>query len=459
MKKYIKVIILIGLVLILVSCSSLKPDNLKIDFKRDKSSYLGYAAAVYEDRIYYVSNELGTSGIYSMTSDGSDVRLEAASPDITSIEVKEGILYFSGLFRINKSGGIWRDQFYTDNEHTLYSCAFSGYTKTVDYINSNYNVPKFYISQNGYAAISYGSEGTQELRLFDKERNESFSDTSDKIVTISFQYIEKSVFDTKSGNLEDKTENILKNIYQFGDLLIIARHVPEDNDYNRIPGDPYILDSNTGELVLAFDRKQTDALKAFCMDEENIYCSYKEMMVILDKATYQVKTTFIPDGLSNEYNITYLTKYGDKIYIIADYWRGQDNESLPLLGEKLYIMDPNTFECTQLLDLGSNQRTIGMYENYIILLDNGTIYKVDLNGGIIGERTKLLDAPSDIYSQPYTIDYAGDWMFIYKTYPEYGSKSDLPGQQLLYKINLQNGEVIQNDIKFDFSVLDSYIEK
>ena len=79
MKKSVTIILSAILVLILASCSPLHSDNLRIDFKPDKSSNYGYAAAVYEDRIYYVSNELGDAGVYSMALDGSDIRMELLS--------------------------------------------------------------------------------------------------------------------------------------------------------------------------------------------------------------------------------------------------------------------------------------------------------------------------------------------------------------------------------------------
>jgi hypothetical protein len=57
------------------------------------------------------------------------------------------------------------------------------------------------------------------------------------------------------------------------------------------------------------------------------------------------------------------------------------------------------------------------------------------------------------------IDFAGDWMFINKAYPEKGTTiygKGKPGQLLKMKINVISGVVMYNDQKLEFSVLDKY---
>ena len=73
-------------------------------------------------------------------------------------------------------------------------------------------------------------------------------------------------------------------------------------------------------------------------------------------------------------------------------------------------------------------------------------------------ETRLCDAPKDIDKEKYTIDYAGDWMFVYKVYGGFttGNIDDDPGQQLVYKINLKTGEVVENTVPLDFSQVDPY---
>jgi len=459
MKRNIKIMASVTLILILASCSSQYSGNLWIEYKNNILLNRGYAATVYEDRIYYVSNELGTAGIYSMKYDGTDIRIETANPDIKCLEISNGVMYYNGLYRINKKQGSIQSS--VKNDHTIYTFSFGGKAEPTDYTDKNHNVQKFYISQNGYIGICYGSLAMEEFRIYDIDYSESFSNEKDKITKVSFQYTDRNTYNEIANNKNNKTENVISIIYQFGDFLIIAGNIPEGNEINwfTYSEDPYVLDSNTGELVLSYDLMQSEALKAFCMDKRYIYCSYKEMAVIIDRTTYQVETAFIPEALSNEYNIAYMTLYGGKLYIIADYWKDHDKKTPPLMGEKLLIMDTDNFTSREVLNLSEGQKVIRMDEKSVTVFDKGIIYETDISDDKIGEKTKVVELGSDFNSGYYTIDYAGEWIFIYKvTYPEQKEDNSLTGQQLRYKINLETGQVIENTIKFDFSAFDRYKE-
>lgn len=419
---------------------------------------MGYAAAVYEDRIYYVSNELGTPGIYSMRFDGTDTRIETENPSITNLQISDGILYFNGLFLIKKSQGSIQTS--SINNYAIYWGGLGERILRAEYSHPYMNVNASFVSSDGYTAVRYGSF-MEELYLYNAEFSNSFDNTSKKVAEISFKYTENNLpIDCE----ENITKDIVKSVNLFGDLYIIAQHIPNPigTDYITYNEAPYVLNPKTGELVLSFYYNQAEALKAFYMDENNIYCSYKEMVVVVDRTSYQVTETFIPEGLSDKYHITNILKCRDSFYIIADYWENQDEKWPPLLGEKLYKMNPTSFDTSVILDLGKEQRIIGIDQKYFIILDNGMIKKAALDNGKIGESIKLCDAPEEIYSKNHTIDYAGDWMFVYKVYPEHGGFTyggGSPGQQLLMKVNLESGEIIRNDIKLDFTALDKYREK
>lgn len=423
-------------------------DNLKFNLSNENISRHGYAAVLYEDRIYYVSNELGDQGIYSMKPDGSDIRTEINNPSITSFEICNGTIYFNGLKMIQKEKVLNTGED-TKNDYMLYCCPIGENKASYAFkINGEFNITGFYISEGGYTTITNGS--LHELMfLYDSKFNKIslYGQTVQKEVT-SFSY---------NGN------EVLIDIYKFGDLLILSKHY-NDYDYFIVSSNPTVIDVNTGELVLKYSgfRYLKDTLKAFHMNDEYIYCSYNETIVILDRKTYEVKNTFVPSELSDDFNIEYITGFENNIYIIADRWSNTKDMTRPLLEEKLYVMNPDTFECSEILGMREKQQIIGLDSNFIVLLDNGVIYKAELSNGTIGEKIKITDAPLDIYTTNYTIDCAGDWMFIYKVYPEKGSVvagQDLPGQQLLYKIKLESGEVIKNEVKLDFSALDSYKEK
>jgi len=430
-RKLIKIASFIaGCIFVLTACSNWN-NSLQVSFKDNSSVGYGYAAAEYEDRIYYTSNELGKAGICSMKLDGSDVRQEIENPSIKMLQFLDGKMYFSGLSRI--------DDGTTANpariHHSIYlnKIGSSQYRK---YGNSE-DIAGFYVTKDELNFIYSG-----DSIILHRDTINSYKQ---KIIkSISFSY-----HDT----------NIKKLVYQAGENALVFGYMdgfPTELDYS-LGIMAYVLSTDTKIKVLSeyTNEDQTDALKAFCMDGENIYCSYNEMVVVLNRSDYSVKATFIPDGLTNEYTIENISRFGSDLYVLADQWA---NEGSSLLSEKLYHVDAKTLEWSEVLSLDKNQRVLGMTERNVILLDGGKIYKAALKGGSIGEKTGLIKAPEDIYSHNYMVDYAGDWMFFYKIYTETGSPvyGDFPGQQLLYKINLKSGKVIQNDVKLDFSALKAY---
>ncbi len=56
---------------------------------------------MYNDRIYYFSDEIGQSGIYSMKTDGSGICFEVEAKDIQKLQLREGKLYYLCYERIS----------------------------------------------------------------------------------------------------------------------------------------------------------------------------------------------------------------------------------------------------------------------------------------------------------------------------------------------------------------------
>lgn len=456
MKKIIKVFLLLLCVLsILSACTNrVVVDYLKMSWRNDKTSNHGYAAAFYNERIYYVSNESGDAGIYSMELDGSDVRIELKNPSITYLEVIKNKLYFAGLKEIAEN--VYDPWVAAKNKHSLYSFDL-GDGQQREFNTRRGNTIRFFIPENDYKVITGGSISTS-TSVYDNSFDRT--DRTDDLVDRT-EIIDKTTF-----SFRYRDEDVKKDLYQLGDMIIISMFLPEDFESSWFPDNshPYVIDKNTGELVFkdATYTNQKTTLKAFYMDEKNIYCSYNDMVVVLDCLSFDVVSSFIPEGLDEEFNIEYMTKLNGDIYFVADKWRETAYKAPPLINEKLYKMNPDTFEYEELLDLNARKRILALDENYIILLDKEKIFKCDLIDGNIGDRQKLCDAPSQFYSKNHLVDIAGDWMFIYKIYPQIGStvyEFELPGQQLLMKVNLKSGKVIRNDVKLDFSVLERYKQK
>ena len=86
-----------------------------IQYKNNNNSTIGVLGAVYNDRIYYFSDEIGQSGIYSMKTDGSDIRFEVEAKDIQKLQLREGklyYLYYAGI-SYGKSNERWGNKSYS----------------------------------------------------------------------------------------------------------------------------------------------------------------------------------------------------------------------------------------------------------------------------------------------------------------------------------------------------------
>jgi len=70
------------------------------NIKQDAESDSGRKAAVYDGRVYYLSAENGTQGVYSMETGGGDVRLEFAAEDIRALAVKSDGIYYAGMYKL-----------------------------------------------------------------------------------------------------------------------------------------------------------------------------------------------------------------------------------------------------------------------------------------------------------------------------------------------------------------------
>jgi hypothetical protein len=188
-KRFLVIISALLMVLVLTSCFSYgSEDNLRLNFKNDKSLYWGCAAVVYEDRIYYVSNELGDAGIYSMDSDGSDVRIEVKNPSITYLQIVDDKLYFTGLREIAEK--VYDPWVEAKNKYSIYSYDLettqSGFVEKEKFMN----VISFYIPDDGYKMICSGS--INEV-LYLLKNDEVISREDQSVKTVSFNYKDEEV--------------------------------------------------------------------------------------------------------------------------------------------------------------------------------------------------------------------------------------------------------------------------
>ena len=150
-------IILYYIVIGFLVSSDPNKNNLRIYFKSSDLYNVGYSSVVGDEKIYYVSNESGETGIYSMDMDGSNVQLEGKDPSITSLQWRDGALYFAGLEKIeDNTATVWM----TDHIYTVYKKMPGKYAMPkASFVENDENVRGFYLISDGYAAVNYSTQG------------------------------------------------------------------------------------------------------------------------------------------------------------------------------------------------------------------------------------------------------------------------------------------------------------
>ena len=474
MKKKILSIFLLIAILILSSCSysNGEVNNLRIYFKNNKLVNRGYAAAVYEDRIYYISNEQNEPGIYSMKMDSSDVRLEAKNPSITSFQIHNNRLYFVGLSNLYSQEASYTG--FSSNEHALYEKDLEEgpYNALPSKYNpkSSVNIVSFYITSDDIILLL---TGTREIHIYDiKNNSELLKDL--KVVKLNFNY---PISDEL--NIINKNYNRNKEIYfgELGNNIIVSSIDLQEikGDKNTLYADDnlFLIDNITNEIIILNETNNLiNNMEILYSNKNRIYLSYSDIcedlegnfldnvqFIVIDKGKFKIKNTFYIETLEEQESISYVTKKDNTIYLIADRWSKREARMLPLKKEKLIAVKLDANEGIVITEFFDGKRIIGIEDDFLIYIDNNAIYKAELNNNKIGEEHKICGMSKNSETNDYTIDYAGDWMFIYNIYGGFTSHYSVgcdPGQQLLYKINIKTGEVIENNIELDFSYLDIY---
>lgn len=422
---------------------------------------MGYAAVTDGNYIYYISNELGETGIYSMNLRGGDVQLECTNPSITSLQCKDGDLYFSGLEQIvdNRSTVEWTDHVYTawhiQKNHKE--------ARKASFVVTDENIRGFYIISDAYAAINYGPQWNYLIFHDCSDVATRFTHSSTAPLTDKGTIHFNGQVTEQEPIQDGRKAEIKLNIFEIDGAYLIT----EDEKDDLFGISSFIIDSQTGKVVLSPDNEAQylENFQVLLMDEVYLYCFYKDphfsqtgQMVIVNRENWEVEQMFPLGDIAETYRVSYAMKRDGKIYMLAEQWSSDDKAVLPLKNQKLLVMDPETFEWEVVRDMKEGERIVGLDERGVVYLADGGIWKAKWEGEALGGETRLCDAPKDIDKEKYTIDYAGDWMFVYKIYGDFttGIREIDPGQQLVYKINLKTGEVVENIVPLDFSQVDPY---
>ncbi len=416
------IVLCTGCVITDPSFNNMDTDRFYTNIKFDAGADYGKKTAVYQDRIYYLSAEDGTQGVYSMRLDGSDVQLEFAAEDIRALAVKNDGFYYTGFSDVdNNINGDYR-------RFRLYHRA-TAQSDPVDLLSitdlaedlMRENVWDFYIAANGYAYIRIASVGFLVARTL-----LSVITMADKEILTASEYQLKVEDDCAFADT-NISEGIM--LYQNKEQYVLIEEKNTNNEsiiFLNEWSDVALFDAAINRTVLPIDAVFLTTIQRSYATDERWILRLSESKILFGTeaalATYDVAThtgteisSFPPaESIYATYDtgtdIILLTKEFRSDRWIAKKFRKVFD--MTKKGEHLYRADSENGERTRLLSLGQDEEFLYVDDN---LAASGTGKIVSLYD-ISGETATLLrtiELGHEIVDSANKVDAAGDWLFLY----------------------------------------------
>ena len=395
------------------------------NLKADPLSPSGKKAAYSQNRIYYLSSELGEQGIYSMDACGNDLKLEIPVEDIRAIQLFNGKIYYSGFAGVQQNDdGPYR-------QFRLFSRALGG-TESADFLASaeykdvpkEENVWDFYISDDSLTVLrfvyglGFGLSPTLSAVSFLNKKALTLNDfqviCNDR-VNYTAPLVKSELNFVRYNNLYYETGTF--NWAEYGDD---ERFI----DWSSIS----VYDAAKHLVALPQDRiLSTDGAWAsesllhwICrVEDENAIFATKQGLEAYDASSNTLSSIVSftqPECVYSQIDC------GDSILVFTQQLRRSAwlnmfaTEVYKLnraLGESLYRVNPDTGEKTCLLKLGRNQAFL--YSDREIALTGSdktiSVYDISANTAVL---QKTIPLAHKIVDRANKVDSAGGWLFLYR---------------------------------------------
>lgn len=394
--------------------------NLKVD----AYSPIGRKSAYANGRIYYLSSELGTQGIYSMNQQGEDIVLEIPAEDIRSINVREDGIYYAGFtgMKENDSGSfrqfrlLSRKNDGTDNADFLKDAGYP-----IPNTKFDSNVWDFYISDNGVVVICFAEVNHHmqaQLRYVASFKNEKVVSASDYKVVNESSTIHYAGFN----------HNRFKVGYQES-LYFLADYF-SDPDYKGefLSSCLSVVDLNsidhtvkmlTGSY-LGYNDDNAYFLRWFCRGNSDEFI----LGSVHGLEKYDLATNTVSDIVTFDQpeNVYFQIDCGDHFLVFTellrrtydlDYRYSNILKQTRALAESLYCVDPETGAKQLLLTLEDNNAFLYADANTAVTGGDKTISIYDITGDkAVLLRTIAIE--NNIVDYSNKVDTAGGWVFLYR---------------------------------------------
>lgn len=424
-------IIMIILLFLLTGCTSYSPYYNNFDtrlfYANMKPSLENYGkkAAVYDNRIYYLSAEKGSQGIYSMLLDGTDVKPEFETEDIRSLTVTSDGFYYTGFAHISENANGAYRCFHLLHRESAASNPINliSQAENADLLDGD-NVWDFYLKEDGslYFRIPrmlffFGLNGLtistlyngkiltlpdynmmlNNLKAFDNPHQQSglvVYQNKNLLFPLSFEINDGEkiveIFDDEDVSLFDETKS--RTV-----LPIDAIFLSFSERYDGYYSDRWIIRISDEKILLAYEAglyeydMKTDTSREVCAfpKTESIYATYDDGTDIL-----LLTKTFRKEGwIRNRFR---------KFFQIPKQ-----------KGETLYRIDPSTGESTTMLGLDQGDAFLYIDDVTVATASDNMISIYDISGGK-AELLRTIQVEHKIVDRANKVDTAGGWLFLYR---------------------------------------------
>lgn len=424
-------IIIIVLLFLFSGCTTYSPYYNNFDtrmfyanMKPTLENY-GKKAAVYDNRIYYLSAEEGSQGIYSMLLDGTDVQPEFEVEDIRSLTVTSNGFYYSGFAHISVNDNGEYRCFHLLHRETAASNAINllSQVENAELLEGDnvwdfclkedgsiyFRIPQilFFSGLNGitistlyngriltlpeYNVLLYNLKAFDNLNqqsglMIYQHKNQLFP-ISSKILA-GDEWVQ--IFDKRNVSLFDETKSM--TILPI-DALFLSNTERYDGPYS----DRWILRFSDEKILLAYeaglyeyDLKTETSREIYAFPKtESIYATYDDGSDI-----FLLTKTFRREGwIRNKYR---------ELFQIPDQ-----------KGENLYRVNPSTGKSTTMLELDPGEAFLYIDDAIVATASNNVISIYDISGDK-AVLLRTIEIEHNIVDRANKVDTAGGWLFLYR---------------------------------------------
>lgn len=399
-------------------------DGFYTNLKEDALSPIGKKAAYYDGRIYYLSSELGTQGIYSMDTAGKDVKLEIPVEDIRSINVRDDGIYYAGFAGIKENAsGLYRQFRLLIRKNGEVQVA--DYLKDVRYPDNwpvaDGNVWDFYVSDQDVVVICF-AEVNHHMKV---QLREVASFLNDHVVPRTDFTVVNEGTTVNYASFNQRTLDIgqLDGIYLISDSFSMT-DLPTKEFLNLCLS---VIDLNAKDHSvkmltdwLGYNDDSRDYLRWFCRgDAKGFILASVHGLEKYDIATNTVSDIVTFNQPENVYaqidcgdNFLVFTQLLRKTYDL-DYRYTNILKQTRALAETLYRVNPETGAKQLLLTLEYNNAFLYADTNTAVTGGDKTISIYDISGDTaILQRT--IEIGHNVVDFSNKTDTAGGWLFLYR---------------------------------------------